>query len=119
MKGQKNSSSKPKIGTVLKVFKNAFVLIAARAEGGHEKYFSTDADWQNFTRVQNPDSSYLDAELRHCLEIFGSESEGRLDHLAAAAWSSMARLEIAARRDGRSLEEIFNEIKNNVNQIQI
>lgn len=114
MKGQKYSQAKPKLGTVLKVFKNAFVLVSARAEGGHEKYLETDSDWQNFSRVENPDESYLNAELRHSLELFGTESEEKLDHLAAAAWSALARLEIAVREDGRPLEEIFNQIKNNV-----
>lgn len=107
MEGQKHSNHKPPIFTYISQFKHAMAVLSARMEYGHRKYIDTDADYQNFARVPNPDFEYSNAMIRHALELFGDESE--LGHKAATAWDAVARLEVAIREDGRSLEEIVSE----------
>lgn len=96
MKGIKESQgvNKAPIFTYCKVNSLAIEALALRAAYGHEKYKEGDEDWQNFTRVQDGDFEYSNAMFRHALGI-GEDSEE--EHLIAAAWNSVARLEIFLR----------------------
>lgn len=94
-KGQKFSDDKAPIFTFCKQFVNAIEHLALRSKEGHEKYIETDADWQNFSRVDNPDYQYSNAEFRHALEIGGEDN--KKEHLTAAAWNAIARLEMYLR----------------------
>lgn len=109
MKGNKYSDDKPPVFTVCNQFKNAISAIAMRSLAGHNKYKETDKDWENFSRVGNPDYEYSNAQFRHALGLLGNES--KIGHLAASAWDAMARLEMAIRNDNRDLETILRDIK--------
>ncbi len=95
--GKKESKTieKAPIFTYCKVNKNALEALSLRALYGHNKYFEDDYDWQNFTRVENGDFEYSNAEFRHALEIGGEEDKEQ--HLVASAWNAVARLEIYLR----------------------
>jgi Domain of unknown function (DUF5664) len=91
--GVKLSPEKAPIFTYCNQFKNAIEQLALRSKHGHEKYLETDADWRNFARVPNADFEYSNAEFRHALGL-GNDEESELDHLTAAAWNAVARLQI-------------------------
>ena len=97
LQGVKESQSvdKAPIFTYCKVNKNALEALSLRALYGHNKYKEFDQDWQNFTRVDNGDFEYGNSLFRHALEIGGEETEE--EHLTAAAWNAVARLEIYFR----------------------
>lgn len=90
--GRKDSKEKAPIYTFCKQFKLAIEQLALRSKYGHEKYLEQDGDWQNFTRVDNPDYEYGNAEFRHALGLGDDEDE--LQHYVATAWNSIARLEM-------------------------
>lgn len=92
MTGNKFSKDKPPIFTYCKQFKDAIALLSFRSLYGHEKYIKTDEDWRNFARVPNPDYEYSNAEFRHALGI--GDEENDLEHLTAAAWNAVARLQV-------------------------
>ena len=92
---QNQTEQKAPIFTYCKVNKNALEALSLRALYGHNKYKQFDQDWQNFTRVENGDFEYSNAEFRHSLGIGGGETEE--EHLIAAAWNAVARLEIYFR----------------------
>lgn len=85
---------KAPIFTYCKVNKNALEELALRALYGHKKYNKNgaDEDWQNFTRVDNGDFEYANAQFRHALEIGGEETEK--EHLISSAWNAVSRLQI-------------------------
>jgi Domain of unknown function (DUF5664) len=91
--GVKLSPEKAPIFTYCNQFKNAIEQLALRSKYGHDKYKETDADWRNFARVPNADFEYSNAEFRHALGL-GNDKESELDHLTAAAWNAVARLQI-------------------------
>jgi hypothetical protein len=94
IQGYKAAIDQPKapIYTYCKVNKHAIEALAMRALNGHEKYKKYDEDFKNFIRVENGDYHYSNAEFRHALEIGDDEDEEQ--HLIAAAWNAVARLEI-------------------------
>lgn len=93
---QNKTEQKAPVFTYCKVNKNALEALSLRALYGHNKYKQFDKDWQNFTRVENGDFEYSNAEFRHALAIGGEETEE--EHLIAAAWNAVARLEIYFRK---------------------
>lgn len=92
MSGVKLSNEKAPIFTYCNQFKNAIEQLALRSKLGHDKYKETDADWRNFARVPDGDYEYSNAEFRHALGLGGDETE--IEHLTAAAWNAVARLQI-------------------------
>ena len=92
---QNQTEQKAPVFTYCKVNKNALEALSLRALYGHNKYKQFDQDWQNFTRVENGDFEYSNAEFRHALGVGGEESEE--EHLIASAWNAVARLEIYFR----------------------
>ena len=61
------------------------------------KYDETDKDWQNFSRLENADTRYKDASLRHMAEtgiIDDMIEYGEMTHEAAVVWNSLADLEV-------------------------
>lgn len=107
--GVKYSDDKPPIYTLNKQFSNAIAAVSMRSLGGHNKYLEYDEDWQNFSRVDNPDYEYANAMFRHALSMGGNESE--IAHLAASAWDALARLEMAIRNSNEDLKTILNQCK--------
>ena len=93
---QNKTEQKAPVFTYCKVNKNALEALSLRALYGHNKYKQFDKDWQNFTRVENGDFEYSNSLFRHALEIGGEETEE--EHLIAAAWNAVARLEIYFRK---------------------
>jgi len=93
--GKKESKTveKAPIFTYCKQMKNAIEALSLRSLAGHKKYEKGD-DWENFSRVENGDFEYSNAEFRHALGI-GEDSDE--DHLVAAAWNAVSRLEIHLR----------------------
>ena len=92
---QNQTEQKAPMFTYCKVNKNALEALSLRALYGHNKYKQFDQDWQNFTRVDNGDFEYGNSLFRHALAIGGEETEE--EHLIAAAWNAVARLEIYFR----------------------
>ena len=93
---QNQTEQKAPVFTYCKVNKNALEALSLRALYGHNKYKQFDQDWQNFTRVENGDFEYSNSSFRHALAIGGEETEE--EHLIAAAWNAVARLEIYFRK---------------------
>ena len=73
---------------------NAIEALSLRSLYGHEKYEKGD-DWENFSRVENGEFEYSNAQFRHALGI-GEDSEK--DHYIAEAWNAVAKLEIYLRK---------------------
>lgn len=96
--GKKESKTveKAPIFTYCKQMKNAVEALALRSLYGHNKYEKGD-DWENFSRVENGEFEYSNAEFRHSLEI--GEDEDEKQHLIAGAWNSVARLELYLRKN--------------------
>lgn len=93
--GVKHDKDKLKFAKVLKVqFPLAIKAVVNRSTLGHIKYADTDADFQNFTRIPDPESSIEDALLRH-LFLDGEDLE--IDHYVAVAWNALALLELKLR----------------------
>lgn len=88
---------KAPVFTFNKQFINAIEKLSLRSLYGHTKYGESDKDWNNFARVPNGDFEYSNAEFRHALGIGDDSKE---EHLIAAAWNAIARLEIYLREDG-------------------
>lgn len=97
--GQKFSSKKAPMGKLLKQFPLALEAVAQRSKSGHNKYKETDHDWMNFKRVPNAIEEYDDAIVRHLAGI-GEPHETELDHLKAAAWNILAKLQLILEKDG-------------------
>lgn len=87
---------KAPVFTFCKQMKNAIEALSLRSLYGHEKYKEYDEDWQNFSRVENAEFEYKNAQFRHALGISGEEDEEQ--HLIATAWNAIATLEIYLRR---------------------
>ena len=93
--GKKESKTveKAPVFTYCKQMRNAIEALSLRSLDGHKKYEKGN-DWENFSRVDNGDFEYSNAEFRHALGI-GEDSDE--EHLVAAAWNSVSRLEIHLR----------------------
>lgn len=93
--GKKESKTveKAPVFTYCEQMKNAIEALSLRSLAGHKKYEKGD-DWENFSRVENGDFEYSNAQFRHALGI-GEDSDE--DHLVAAAWNAVSRLEIHLR----------------------
>lgn len=96
-KGNKLSGDKAPVLTYCRQFSLAIEQLALRSKKGHQKYIDTDADWQNFSRIENPNFEYGNAMLRHAMGIGDDEDE--LGHYAAAAWNAVADLEMYLRKN--------------------
>lgn len=84
---------KAPVFTYCKQMKNAIEALALRSLYGHKKYEVGD-DWENFSRVENGDFEYSNAQFRHALGI-GEEDEK--NHRIAEAWNAVTKLEIFLR----------------------
>lgn len=93
--GKKESQTveKAPIFTYCKQMKNAVEALALRSLYGHKRYEKGD-DWENFSRVENGEFEYSNAEFRHALGI-GEDSDE--EHYVASAWNAVARLELYLR----------------------
>lgn len=91
-RGVKLDNSKPLLYVILKQFPNALSLVAKCSEYGHNKYKETDADWQNWSRLDDGEFRYSNALMRHLSEDNDDEESG-LPHAAHVAWNALARLE--------------------------
>lgn len=101
MDGVKNDNGKLPYYTVLfKQFPLALKEVIKCSLAGHNKYFDTDKDFQNFSKVVNADIRYKEAMLRHMTEtgIVGDMIPyGEMTHEAAVVWNALADLEISLR----------------------
>lgn len=95
--GQKHDLEKLPYYTVFfRQFPNALREIVKCSKAGHAKYSETDKDWMNFTRLENTETRYREAMLRHMTEdgpIEDMKPYGEMTHEAAVAWNALADLE--------------------------
>ena len=103
VKGIKNDSDKLPYYTVLfKQFPNALKEVIKCSKAGNQKYKDTDIDWMNFSRVDNSETRYKDAMLRHMNEsgsVEDMEEYGVMTHEAAVVWNALADLEVNLRKN--------------------
>ena len=103
MEGVKRDNGKLPYYTVLfKQFPLALRAVIECSVAGHNKYHETDKDWQNFSRLENADTRYKDASLRHMAEtgiIEDMIEYGEMTHEAAVVWNLLADLEVKLRND--------------------
>ena len=103
MIGVKKDSGKLPYYTVLfKQFPLALKEVIKCSVSGHNKYYETDKDWQNFSRLEHADTRYKDASLRHMTEtgiIEDMIEYGEMTHEAAVVWNLLADLEIKLRKE--------------------
>lgn len=101
--GVKHDSDKLPYYTVLfKQFPNALREVVKCSAAGHQKYKNTDKDYLNYLRLDNADTRYKDAMLRHMTEegiVEDMRPYGEITHAGAVAWNALADLEIKLRRD--------------------
>ena len=101
-KGVKNDSDKlPYYIVLFKQFPLALKEVVKCSKAGNQKYKDTDSDFQNFSRVQNAETRYKDAMLRHLLEsgqVEDMQKYGEMTHEAAVVWNALADLEIKLRK---------------------
>ena len=94
MKGIKHSQGKlPYFTVLIEQFPLAIKEVVKRAEYGHQKYIETDDDYKNWQRIENAEIQYKNAAMRHLFQD-GEEGEDEIQHLAAAAWSLLAVLQL-------------------------
>lgn len=94
MTGIKHSQGKlPYFTVLIEQFPLAIKEVVKRAEFGHQKYIETDADYKNWQRIENAEQQYKNAAMRHLFQD-GEENEDEIQHLAAAAWSLLAVLQL-------------------------
>lgn len=98
--GKKESKTveKAPVFTFCKQMKNAVEALALRSLYGHKKYEKGN-DWENFSRVEDGEFEYSNAEFRHALGIGSDENEE--EHLVAGAWNAVARLELYLRNKNK------------------
>lgn len=97
LKGFKDDLGKPKLSLLFRQFPLAMKAIVTRAEYGHTKYITWDADYKNWERVGNPLERYSDAGLRHFADYLAGEEideESGQPHLWAALWCFCAVTQI-------------------------
>lgn len=98
--GVKNDNGKlPYYVVLFEQFPNALKEVIKCSNAGHNKY-PTDTDWQNFSRVENANSRYKNAALRHMAETGIVEDMipyGGMTHEGAVIWNLLADLEITLR----------------------
>lgn len=101
--GQKNDQGKLPYHTVLfKQFPRAIRELVRCSNAGHLKYHETDRDWLNFTRLENTETRYKNAGLRHMTEsgeVPDMEEFGGMSHEGAVLWNFMADLEVQLRNN--------------------
>ena len=100
--GVKNDSGKlPYYIVLFKQFPNALEEVMKCSQAGNNKYHETDKDWMNFSRVENADTRYKNAMLRHLREegsVEDMEQYGGMTHEAAVVWNALADLEVNLRK---------------------
>ena len=90
--GRKLDQGKPPVYQgVIKYFPRALMEVAKVSAKGAEKY-----DWHNWKLVDNKETRYRDAMMRHLIEeqITELDEETELMHLAHAVWNGLAVLEM-------------------------
>lgn len=101
--GIKNDSDKLPYYTVLfKQFPLALKEVIKCSQAGNKKYFDTDKDFQNFSRVPNSNTRYKNALLRHLSEegiVEDMKEYGEMTHEGAVVWNALADLEIKLRQN--------------------
>ena len=93
--GAKLDAGKPRAALVLGHFPRALQAVVDVGTYGAAKY--TPNGWRD---VQDGEDRYLDAALRHLLEMFAGESadpETGIAHLAHATWNLLAVAELRAK----------------------
>lgn len=108
MSGRKYDSGKPPLFRgLLAYFPDALEAVADVSMYGKEKY-DTEYEERNWTLVENALARYQDAALRHLsrqsYRAWDSES-GRL-HLAHAAWSVLAALQLTIEGGTNTIDPI-------------
>ena len=99
---KKDSGKLPYYIVLFKQFPLALKEVIKCSVSGHNKYYETDKDWQNFSRLENADTRYKDASLRHMTEtgiIEDMVEYGEMTHEAAVVWNLLADLEVKLRND--------------------
>jgi len=97
LKGVKTDSSKVDISVLFKQFPRALTAVAEASAYGHQKYIEHDLDMLNFTRVENAESRYRGALMRHERDRYTDgylDSESNLPHIYHKAWNALAELEM-------------------------
>lgn len=97
LKGVKTDSSKVDISVLFKQFPRALTAVAEASAYGHQKYIEHDLDMLNFTRVENAESRYRGALMRHERDRYTEgylDSESNLPHIYHKAWNALAELEM-------------------------
>jgi len=97
LKGVKTDSHKVDISVLFKQFPRALTAVAEASAYGHNKYRETDKDMLNFTRVENAESRYRGALMRHERDRYTDgylDSESNLPHIYHKAWNALAELEM-------------------------
>ena len=90
--GAKLDQGKDRVGLVFKGFCKALRAVSRVGTYGAGKY--TDDGWKS---VPDPSCRYMDALLRHLLDMMGGEDidpESELLHKAHLAWNALAILEL-------------------------
>lgn len=111
---KKDLNKLPYYTVLFKQFPNAIAEVIRCSKAGNNKYHETDKDWQNFSRVENAETRYKNAMLRHMMEEGEVEDMiqyGGMSHEGAVVWNALADLEVNLRnRDKQSLLSV-EEVK--------
>ena len=96
--GAKLDHGKPRMGLMMRGFRNSLLEVAKVSTFGAKKY--TPDGW-----VEVPDGidRYFDAALRHLLtsSVEDKDEESGYFHLAHAAWNILAVLELLTRKGSK------------------
>lgn len=126
MEGKKYDQDKaPLYRGCLSYFPNALMAVADVSKYGVEKYKTEYAE-RNWSIVKDAIDRYQDAALRHvCLQDFRpwDQESGRL-HLAHAAWSLLAALELSLQQNFSQIDPVkeinldMKQIMNEIDRLQ-
>ena len=107
MVGVKNDSNKLPYYTVLfKQFPLAIKEVVKCSKAGHNKYKETDLDWQNFSRLEDAETRYKEAMIRHMTEegiVEDMIEFGEMTHEGAVIWNALADLETKLRKENENI----------------
>ena len=89
MDGSKYDNGKPRVGEMLQDFAEPLLEVTKAWEYGANKY-----EERNWRKVDNGETRYTNALLRHLIEEETNpcDEESRLLHAAHVAWNALARL---------------------------
>lgn len=111
--GIKHNKNKLQMGKLFEQFPNALQAIVLASTYGANKYKEGDI-WSNLFSVSGGFKTYIDAGMRHSLDLEDVDEESGLPHLVHASWNFLAALEIWVREQNIDMKDFSKNFIENI-----